>query len=153
MESNMGRLHIPAIPEQDSLAHLRVLLVDDSAESLVLAVRLLTTDIRVDIVGYAFSGNEALEQVPRLRPHLVVIASPLPDMDGLEAVHQIKAQPDAPCVIILTTDDAPGYGAAAEVVNADGCITKSECDVQLLPLVQTLFGEPDVGYWVGGSKR
>jgi two-component system response regulator NreC len=99
----------------------------------------LKTDPRIEIVGRAYSGRGALEQVPVLKPDLVLMDLTMPEMNGLEATRALKAQPDGPRVIILTLHDNPEYRAAAEAVRADGFVTKTELDLQLLPMINRLF--------------
>jgi DNA-binding NarL/FixJ family response regulator len=118
---------------------LRILLVDDSPIFLESATRFLAMDARLEIVGQVLSGGEALEQVPRLCPDLVLMDLAMPGINGLEATRQIKAQPSAPHVVILTLNDSNEYRAAAEAVGADGFVTKSEIGTALLPLIHSLF--------------
>jgi len=121
---------------------IRILLVDDSPEFLESATRFLSVDPHIEIVGRALAGHDALEQVARLRPDLVLMDLAMPEMNGLEATHHIKAQPGAPCVVILTLYDNSEYRAVAETVGADGFLSKSEFGTQLLPLIHTLFANP-----------
>jgi DNA-binding NarL/FixJ family response regulator len=118
---------------------LRILLVDDSPTFLESAARFLAMDVRLEIVGRLLSGGEALEQVPRLCPDLVLMDLAMPGMNGLEATRQIKAQLSAPYVVILTLNDSSEYHAASLAVGADGFVTKSEIGTQLLPLIHSLF--------------
>ncbi len=118
---------------------LRILLVDDSPTFLESATRFLAMDVRLEIVGRVLSGGEALEQVPRLCPDLVLMDLAMPGMNGLEATRQIKAQSSAPYVVILTLNDSREYRDAALAVGADGFVTKSEFGTALLPLLHSLF--------------
>ncbi len=118
---------------------LRILLVNDNFTFLESATRFLATDARLEIIGRVLSGGEALEQVPRLCPDLVLMDLSMPGMNGLEATRRIKAQPSAPYVIILTLNDSKEYRAAALAVGADGFVTKSEIGTALLPLLHSLF--------------
>jgi len=117
----------------------RILLVDDSEEFLDSATHFLTADPTIEIVGRASSGRGALEQVPVLKPDLVLMDLNMPEMNGLEATRRLKSQADGPRVIILTLHDNPEYRAAAEAVQADGFVAKTELGLQLLPLIQELF--------------
>ncbi len=118
---------------------LRILLVDDSLTFLEAATRFLSVDARFEIVGRVLSGEEALEQVPKLCPNLVLMDLAMPRMNGLEATRHIKAQPSAPYVVILTLNDSSEYRLASEAVGADGFVTKSEIGTTLLPLIDSLF--------------
>ncbi len=118
---------------------LRILLVDDSPTFLESATRFLAMDARLEIIGRVLSGGEALEQVPRLCPDLVLMDLAMPGMNGLEATRRIKAQPSAPYIVILTLNDSREYRDAALAVGADGFVTKSEFGTALLPLLHSLF--------------
>jgi len=118
---------------------LRILLVDNSPTFLESATRFLSMDARLEIIGRVLSGGEALEQVPRLCPDLVLMDLAMPGMNGLEATRHIKAQPSAPYVVILTLNDSREYRDAALAVGADGFVTKSEIGTALLPLLHSLI--------------
>jgi DNA-binding NarL/FixJ family response regulator len=125
--------------EQGNGSARRVLLVDDNAEFLDSASHFLTADQRIEIVGRACSARTALEQVPLLKPDLVLMDLSMPEMNGLEATRRLKARPDSPRVIILTLYDHPEYRAAAAAARADGFVAKSDLGNHLLPLINRLF--------------
>jgi DNA-binding NarL/FixJ family response regulator len=112
------------------------LLVDDSPSFLESAVRFLSSDERVDVVGLALSGQEALERIQQLQPELVLIDLAMPGINGLEVTRRLKALPNAPWIVILTLHDTFEYRAAAAEAQADGFITKSEFGDKLLPLIE-----------------
>jgi DNA-binding NarL/FixJ family response regulator len=124
---------------------VHILLVDDNPEFLETAARFLSAGPYIEIVGRALSGRDALEQVALLRPNLVLMDLAMPEMNGLEATRRIKAQPDAPHVVILTLYDNPEYRTVAEAAGADGLVAKSEFGTQLLPLIHKLFANPPRG--------
>ena len=120
------------------MAPIRIILADDNPEFLHAATNFLATDPQLKIVGQARSGQEALDQVTALQPHLVVIDLAMPETNGLEATRRIKAQSHPPYVIILTFYDNAEYRTEAEQVAADGFVAKSDMGTQLLPLIHTL---------------
>ena len=124
---------------------LRILLVDDSAEFLESAARLLMLHQELCIVGCAASGSAALEQVAVLNPDLVLMDLAMPGMNGLETTRQIKARPAAPRVVIMTLYDVAEYRAAARAATADGFIAKSSIRSQLLPMLAGLFPDRAAG--------
>jgi len=123
------------------MAFIRTLLVDDSSEFLEAASRFLSSDPQIEIVGATASGEEALQKVSLLNPDLVLMDLAMPGLNGLEATRQLKNQPDAPRVVLLTLHDNHEYRKASEDVQADGFVPKSEFGVKLLPLIHTLFTE------------
>jgi len=69
---------------------IRVLIVDDS----VVIRRLLSTELEKDpdleIVGTAATGKIALAKIPQVNPDIVTMDIEMPEMDGLEAVTEIR---------------------------------------------------------------
>ena len=120
------------------MSKIRVLLVDDSPEFLKMATQFLATVPEIDPVGVALTGQDALVLAAGLQPDLILMDLVMPQMNGLEATRQIKAQPNAPVVIILTGHDTPEYRSAAATAGADGFVYKPELFTDLLPLMRHL---------------
>ena len=92
---------------------IRVLIADDQALFREGLRTLLSTRVEVDVVGEAANGREALEQIERSSPHVVLMDLRMPLMDGIQATAQIRQRwPEIP-VLVLTTfdDDASLFGA------------------------------------------
>jgi len=121
-----------------TLASIRVLIVDDSPAFLAATSDFLKTDPRIEVVGFAQSGRDAVQQVAKLQPDLVLMDLVMPGINGLAATRLIKANIPAPRVIILSHHDDPVYRFQAEAVNADGFVTKSEINTGLLPLIHAM---------------
>ena len=120
---------------------LRILLVDDSPAFLHAATRALALDPRIDIVGKALSGHQALALVPEVQPDVVLMDVAMPGMNGFEATRRIKAQPNAPRVFVLTSHDLAHYRTAAQDAGADHFINKADFGAELLPLIETVLAE------------
>jgi CheY-like chemotaxis protein len=123
------------------MSSLRILLVDDNPTFLYAATRALTVDPRIEVVGTALSGPEGLELVAQVQPDLVLMDVAMPGMNGLEATRLIKAQPDAPRVVILTSYDISHYRAAAKAAGADRFVSKTDFDTHLLPFIDSILTE------------
>jgi DNA-binding NarL/FixJ family response regulator len=116
-------------------------LVDDSSTFLEAAIRALATNPRIEVVGRALSGQEGVTLVTQRQPDLVLMDVSMPGMNGMEATRRIKAQPNAPRVVVLTSYDLPHYRVAATAAGADSFINKADFNAQLLPLIDTLLAE------------
>ena len=104
----------------------RVLVVDDQEPFRLAAAAVVDATPGFEVVGEAASGEESIVLADAVRPHLVLMDVNLPGIDGLEATRVLRAQPDAPVVLLLSTYDATeGDGFAVES-GAAGYVTKSE---------------------------
>lgn len=87
---------------------IRVLVVDDSGFFRRRVTEMLDSDPRLEVVGTAANGVEAVEQVAELRPDVVTMDIEMPIMDGITAVRRIMASRRTPILMFssLTTDGA-----------------------------------------------
>jgi two-component system invasion response regulator UvrY len=118
---------------------MRIVLVDDSPRFLRLLERALAAEPRLRVVGRARSGAEALAQVARLQPDLVLMDLALPGMNGIEATRRLKAQGGAPQVILVTLYDTPQHRAAAEAAGVDHYLCKATLHTDFWPLLNELL--------------
>ncbi len=81
----------------------RVLLVDDHAVVRQGLQLYLSADPNITIVGEAENGLEALEQVARLSPDVVVMDLLMPVLDGISATREIRAKFPNTEVLALTS--------------------------------------------------
>ena len=71
----------------------------------------------------ASNGKEALRQLEKAKPDLVILDIAMPAMDGLEALPRIKEKGNGIPVIVYSSH--PGYLTHAGTRAADACILKS----------------------------
>jgi DNA-binding NarL/FixJ family response regulator len=105
---------------------IRVLIVDDE-ELVRTGLRLiLDAEPDLDVVGTASDGRQALAEVPRLLPDVVLMDIRMPGLDGLEATRRLLTGPDpARCkVVILTTFDVDEHVYEALRAGASGFLLK-----------------------------
>lgn len=103
---------------------IRVLLVDDQA--LVRAgLRLILgpTD-GFEVVGECDDGSGVVEAIQQLRPDVVMMDVRMKRLDGVEATRRVRALPDAPPILILTTFDDDAVLSAALRAGAAGFLLK-----------------------------
>jgi DNA-binding NarL/FixJ family response regulator len=81
---------------------IRVLLVDDDATFLESLEALLASDQRLEIVGKALSGAEALEVAAANQPDVVVVDVRMPGMSGIECGRLIRERDPHSRVILIS---------------------------------------------------
>jgi DNA-binding NarL/FixJ family response regulator len=109
---------------QDAQQPIRVLLVDDQPVFLEALRLFLEQDARVEVVGMAGDGGEALELTQRQAPQVVVMDLGLPGPDGLEATRRLLSVKPETAVIILTGQSGNRLAADARAAGAVGFVTK-----------------------------
>jgi DNA-binding NarL/FixJ family response regulator len=129
---------------------VRTLLVAVNEMFLNAVADVVADDARIEVVGRAHSGSEALETVESLRAELVLVDVTLPDISGFEVVRRLKARPDAPLAVMLSFYDSRAEQLEAWSAGADGFVATSETADCLLPLVGDLLRQRNVG--VRGSR-
>lgn len=89
-----------------------ILIVDDAAFMRMMIKDILTKN-GYDVVGEAENGVVAVENYVNLNPDLVIMDITMPEMDGIEAVKQIKAKDPAAKIIMCSA-----MGQQAMVIDA-----------------------------------
>ena len=86
---------------------IRIILADDQklfVESLKSVLESRAEDL--EVVGIAYNGQEAVELVRKLHPHIALLDIRMPVMDGVEATGMIhKKYPETQVVVLTTYDD------------------------------------------------
>lgn len=77
--------------KENTAPRLRVLVVDDSGFFRRRIVEILEGDAKLEVVGTAANGQEAVRQVMALKPDVVTMDIEMPVMDGITAVRRIMA--------------------------------------------------------------
>ncbi len=112
----------------------RVLVADDHA-LVRTGFRMILREAGIPVVAEAADGGEAVAQVLRHRPDVVLMDIRMPEMDGLEATRRILAAPSGTgCrIIMLTTFDLDRYVYEALAAGASGFLLKHVCPNTLSP--------------------
>lgn len=117
-----------------------VLLVDDTETVLMFEKTMLRASglqIRV-----ARNGNQALEDVKKARPDLILLDIMMPELDGIETCRRLKGDPatSAIPVVMVTTKGEPEVVERAFQAGCDDYITKPLDKMELLSKVSTYLG-------------
>ena len=124
------------MPEElPTTAPVRVLIADDHrlfAEALEVV---LSTEARIEVVGRAADGEEAVAFARLLHPDVVALDLSMPVLDGFEAAAQLEQLDDPPAVLILTGSNAPEDVDRARRAGAKGYITKDRIAASLVDAI------------------
>ena len=102
----------------------RVLVVDDQTLFRTGLTSLLSEDQRVEVVGQAVDGSDAVKQAIKLKPDVVLMDLKMPNLDGIEATRQIVEQVPSTRVLILTTFETDSQVIQALKAGASGYVLK-----------------------------
>jgi len=103
---------------------IRLLIADDHMVVRTGLRHLFETEPGFAVVADVENGAEAVSAVAEHRPDIVLMDLQMPVMDGVEAIRQIRARPDAPPVLVLTTYDSDAQILAAVEAGAAGYLLK-----------------------------
>jgi DNA-binding LytR/AlgR family response regulator len=81
---------------------MRSLLVDDEPSARLRLRHLLSAHAHVEISGEAADGVEAVTEIERLRPDLVLLDVQMPGLDGFDVLRALPAQSTMPLIIFVT---------------------------------------------------
>ncbi len=136
---------VPFAPQQPSRQltphkSQRILLVEDNQENI------LTLSTYLDAKGYelifAQNGHEAIAQTQAEQPDIILMDIQMPGMDGLEAIRQIRLDPDLAKIpiIALTALAMKGDRERCLDAGANEYISKPVKLHQLVHVIQQLIG-------------
>ena len=120
---------------------IRILLVDDQALLREVLQNWLEVERDFEIVGQAENGKQAIEQVKKYLPDIVLMDLEMPEMDGFEATKTIVAEFPEVKVIILTGNDNLDYQVEALEVGAKRYLPKNTTAMELTKTIRSVYQE------------
>jgi DNA-binding NarL/FixJ family response regulator len=122
---------------------LRILIADDHELVRRGARGVLHSRRGWRVVGEATNGRDVIEKAIVLKPDVVVVDISMPDLDGIEAVRQLREAIPAAKILVLTMHESDRMVQRALDAGAHGYILKSdltECLVKAVKVVSS--GKP-----------
>lgn len=113
------------------MTQINVLIVDDSAFMRKLISNFLQEDSRINVVGTARNGIDALSKIEKFNPDVVTLDVEMPEMNGIEALQRIMNEYPRPVVMLSSTTNegadntllAMQYGAVDFIQKPSGSIS------------------------------
>jgi pilus assembly protein CpaE len=115
---------------------IRVIIVDDIAETRENVRKLLQFEADIEVIGAAKSGKEGIEFSKEQDPDVVLMDINMPDMDGISATEAIlRSQPHVQ-VIILSVQGDQNYMRRAMLAGARDFLTKPPMADELISAIR-----------------
>jgi two-component system chemotaxis response regulator CheB len=121
----------------------RVLIIDDSVVIRRSLTEALSRDPDLEVVGSAPNGRVALMKLAIARPDVVALDVEMPEMDGLEALAEIrKAYPELPVVMLnVPTEQGAAKTLDALTLGAKDYVTKPNIGPNIDDALRVLASE------------
>jgi DNA-binding NarL/FixJ family response regulator len=122
----------------DGARVIRLVLADDDPLVRMGLGMLLAGDPEIEIVAEAADGAEAVAAVRAPAPDVVLVDIRMPVMDGLAATERLRALPEPPHVIVLTTFDADEQIVRALRAGASGFLLKDTPPAEIVRAIHVV---------------
>ncbi len=118
---------------------IKVLIVDDIAETRDHLTKLLGFEGDIEVVGAADSGRQALEMAGRLRPDVVLMDINMPDMDGIAATEQLATEVPTASVVMMSVQGEADYLRRSMLAGAREFLVKPFSSDELTASIRQVF--------------
>ena len=119
---------------------IRVLIADDHCLFAEALEAILSTEDRIEVVGRAADGEEAVAMARTLRPDVVALDISMPVMDGFEAAAQMERFDRPPSILMLTGSNSSDDVDRARRAGVKGYMTKDSIAAQLVDAILAAAG-------------
>jgi len=119
---------------------LRVLIADDHRLFAEALQAILATDERVEVVGQASDGSEAVKLARKLDPDVVLMDVSMPVLDGFAATREIRSANEGVRVLMLTGSNSRADVDRSRAVGAVGYVTKDRIASELVDAILEVRG-------------
>jgi two-component system, NarL family, response regulator NreC len=132
---------------------IRLMLVDDHEVVRTGLKTFLETQPGLKVVAEASNGKDAISRALEIRPDIVIMDITMPEMDGLEATRQLKAQWPDVNVLTLTVHEDKFYFMEMLSAGASGYLTKQAASEELVQAIKTvaqgdIYLQPALARWL-----
>lgn len=127
---------------------IKVVLADDHRLVRLGFRRLLEDEPGIEVIGEASNGSEAIELIEKLCPDVAVVDMAMPDLDGLQVIHEVRRRTPVTRILVLSMYGERNYVRNAVNAGACGYVVKNAINVDLVAAVKAVaqgrkfFSEP-----------
>ncbi|HOY68890.1 MAG TPA: response regulator [Candidatus Ozemobacteraceae bacterium] len=120
---------------------IKVFIADDMIELRSNVRRMLSTFENIRVVGEAGDGEEALQKIRELSPHVVLMDINMPKLDGLKATETLAKEKPNIQVVIMSIQSEQEYFRRAMKAGAKDFLTKPFSSSDLADTIQNVFNK------------
>lgn len=117
----------------------RILIADDHP-MIAAALEMLLRGSDYELIGRARSGTDALAQVQRVKPDILLLDVNMPDGSGLDVLRQLRESRRAPAIILLTAGMDDPQLIVADMLEPEGMVLKTSDPALLLECMEKVRG-------------
>ncbi len=117
----------------------RIVIAEDSTILREALRKLISETAGFDVVGEAKDGDEAIECVEKLKPHLVLMDLSMPNMMGWDAIREIKRRSPETRILTLTVHKENDFILASFHAGADGYALKDSTHAELVEAIKNVL--------------
>lgn len=115
-----------------------IVLADDHIMLRQGLKKLLEEKIDIKVIGEAGDGLDLLSLLKRLVPHMVILDISMPNLRGIEAIHEIKCMHPEIKILVLTMHKDEEYLYQALSAGAEGYLLKEDADKALFSAIEKI---------------
>jgi DNA-binding NarL/FixJ family response regulator len=120
------------------MSRYRIVLADDHILLRTGLKSILEKMSGLEVVGEAGDGLELLKLLRKLKADIIILDISMPNLRGIEAIHEIKAIHPGLKTLILTMHKDKEYLHQAISAGADGYLLKEDADTELFSAIETV---------------
>jgi two-component system, chemotaxis family, protein-glutamate methylesterase/glutaminase len=105
---------------------IRVLVVDDSAFNRKVLTEMLSSSRRIEVVGKAFDGEDAIRKIVQLNPDVLTLDLEMPGMDGFAVLRWLMANRPLPVLVVSSRESNRSVFKALDLGAVDFVVKPSK---------------------------
>jgi len=125
---------------------IRAYVVEDHEDMRFLLLSLLERNFsNIEIVGESETAENALKEICRLHPTLILVDISLPGISGIEMIRRLRPLCRAVLILVVTGHEVDLYRAEALAAGADDIVSKRDLS-SLIEKIRSLISKAELGF-------
>jgi DNA-binding NarL/FixJ family response regulator len=131
--------NLPQMKRQKNANVKKVFLVEDHPVYAEGLVEILKSEPNLTVCGQAASAEEALRDIPRLKPDLALVDITLPGMSGLELIKRLRPKYPELKLLVISMREEQLYAARVLRAGGDGYVMKQQDPEEIIDAIHDVL--------------